>query len=35
MQVTVTGRAVSLLPGIPGLHISQSASGARERWTAP
>lgn len=35
MRVTVTGRAVSLLPGIPGLHISQSASGARERWTTP
>lgn len=35
MQVTVTGRAVSLLPGVPGRLISQSASGARERWTTP
>ncbi|MFB8026854.1 TadE family protein [Streptomyces sp. NPDC055990] len=35
MKVTVTGRAVSLVPGIPGLLISQSATGARERWTTP
>ncbi|WP_435844261.1 TadE family protein [Streptomyces clavifer] len=33
MKVTVTGRAVSLVPGLPGLLISQSATGARERWT--
>jgi Flp pilus assembly protein TadG len=35
MQVTVTGTAPSMIPGISGLHISQSASGARERWTTP
>jgi hypothetical protein len=35
MQVTVTGSAPSMIPGISGLHISQSASGARERWTTP
>lgn len=35
VQVTVTGNAVSLLPGIPDLHISQTASGARQRWTTP
>lgn len=35
MKVTVTGRAVSLVPGLPGLLISQSATGARERWTPP
>lgn len=33
MQVTVTGTAVSLLPGVSGLHVSQSAAGPRERWT--
>ena len=33
MQVTVTGSAPSMLPGIAGLHISQSASGPRERFT--
>ncbi|MFJ8769583.1 TadE family protein [Streptomyces clavifer] len=35
MKVTVTGRAVSLVPGLPGLMVSQSATGARERWTTP
>lgn len=35
VEITVSGTAVSMLPGIPGLHISQSASAARERWTAP
>lgn len=35
MKVTVTGRAVSLLPGVPGKLISQSATGPRERWTSP
>ncbi|WUD70300.1 pilus assembly protein [Streptomyces sp. NBC_00510] len=35
VRVTVTGTAPSLLPGISGLHISQSASGTKERWTAP
>ncbi len=31
--VTVTGRAVSLLPGLPGWSISQAASGPVERFT--
>jgi hypothetical protein len=31
--VTVTGRAVSLLPGLPGWSISQTASGPVERFT--
>jgi hypothetical protein len=35
VEITVSGTAVSLLPGIPGLHVSQSASAARERWTTP
>lgn len=35
VEITVSGTALSMLPGIPGLHISQSASAARERWTAP
>ncbi|MET7621938.1 TadE family protein [Streptomyces sp. NPDC005408] len=35
MQVTVTGTAPSMLPGISGLRVSQSASGTRERWTTP
>ncbi|MFJ3826000.1 TadE/TadG family type IV pilus assembly protein [Streptomyces nodosus] len=33
VTVTVTGRAPSLLPGVDGIVITQSASGARERWT--
>ncbi|MFI2373171.1 TadE/TadG family type IV pilus assembly protein [Streptomyces sp. NPDC018833] len=33
VTVTVTGRAPSLLPGVDGITITQSASGARERWT--
>jgi hypothetical protein len=35
MQVTVSGTAPSMIPGISGLRVSQSASGARERWTTP
>jgi Flp pilus assembly protein TadG len=35
VEVTVSGTAVSMLPGIPGLHVSQSASAAREHWTQP
>lgn len=35
VEITVSGTAVSMLPGIPGLHVSQSAAAARERWTAP
>jgi len=35
IQVTVSGTAPSMIPGISGLRVSQSASGARERWTNP
>lgn len=35
VQITVTGSVPSMLPGIPGLHISQTASSPRERWTTP
>ncbi|TXS06940.1 pilus assembly protein [Streptomyces sp. col6] len=33
IRIQVTGRAPSLLPGVPGLTITQSASGPVERWT--
>jgi Flp pilus assembly protein TadG len=33
--VTVTGRTLSLLPGLPGWAVSQSASGPVERFTRP
>ncbi|MEV7617007.1 TadE family protein [Streptomyces sp. NPDC089799] len=35
VRVTVSGTAPSLIPGISGLSVSQSASAPRERWTAP
>ncbi|GHD79804.1 TadE family protein [Streptomyces goshikiensis] len=35
VRVTVTGRALSLIPGLSGLSVSQSASAPRERWTTP
>ncbi|MGW5465425.1 TadE/TadG family type IV pilus assembly protein [Streptomyces sp. NPDC003996] len=35
VSVHVTGTAISMIPGLPGLHISQSASGTVERWTLP
>ncbi|MFE6848795.1 TadE/TadG family type IV pilus assembly protein [Streptomyces sp. NPDC057686] len=35
VSVTVTGSAPSMMPGISGLSISQSASAPRERWTTP
>jgi len=34
VRVTVTARTVSLLPGIPGPQVSQTASGPRERFTS-
>ncbi len=34
LRVTVTGRTVSLLPGIPGPQVSQTASGRLERFTS-
>ncbi|MFK0016965.1 TadE family protein [Streptomyces sp. NPDC091027] len=35
VRVTVTGSAPSMLPGLSGLAVSQSASAPRERWTTP
>lgn len=35
VRVTVTGTAPSLIPGLSGLHVSQSAGAPRERWTTP
>ncbi|MEU4095901.1 TadE/TadG family type IV pilus assembly protein [Streptomyces sp. NPDC026673] len=35
VRVTVTGTAPSLLPGIAGLRVTQSATSPRERWTTP
>ncbi|MEU6260437.1 TadE/TadG family type IV pilus assembly protein [Streptomyces sp. NPDC047043] len=33
VRVQVTGTALSMIPGVSGLHVSQSASGPVERWT--
>ncbi|MFJ3229146.1 TadE family protein [Streptomyces sp. NPDC086783] len=35
VRVQVSGTAMSMIPGVAGLHVSQSASGAVERWTTP
>ncbi|MEU8951617.1 TadE family protein [Streptomyces sp. NPDC048489] len=35
VRVQVSGTAMSMIPGLPGLHVTQSASGAVERWTVP
>ncbi|MFI5641985.1 TadE family protein [Streptomyces goshikiensis] len=35
VRVTVTGQAISLIPGLSSLSVSQSASAPRERWTTP
>ncbi|GHB74346.1 hypothetical protein GCM10010377_75950 [Streptomyces viridiviolaceus] len=35
VRVQVSGVAQSLLPGVPGLTITQSASAPAERWTKP
>ncbi|MEW2471079.1 TadE family protein [Streptomyces sp. NPDC046994] len=35
VQVQVTGTAQSMIPGVSGLHVSQSASGPQERWVNP
>ncbi|MEV6056448.1 TadE family protein [Streptomyces sp. NPDC052107] len=32
VSVQVRGTAMSMIPGLPGLRISQSASGPVERW---
>ncbi|WTX60517.1 pilus assembly protein [Streptomyces sp. NBC_00648] len=34
VRVRVSGTAPSILPGLPGLRVTQSASGPRERWVA-
>ncbi|WP_369383255.1 TadE/TadG family type IV pilus assembly protein [Streptomyces sp. cg36] len=33
VRIRVSGTALSMIPGVPGLHIRQSASGPVERWT--
>lgn len=33
VRVEVSGTALSMIPGVAGLQITQSASGPRERWT--
>ncbi|MGX1266962.1 hypothetical protein RKD18_000156 [Streptomyces phaeoluteigriseus] len=35
VQVQVSGTAMSMIPGVSGLQVSQSASGPVERWTVP
>lgn len=35
MRIEVTGRALSVLPGVPGLPVRQHAQGPRERFTQP
>ncbi|MFF3991432.1 TadE/TadG family type IV pilus assembly protein [Streptomyces sp. NPDC001797] len=35
VHVQVSGTALSMIPGVPGLTITQSASGPAERWTVP
>ncbi|MGP4009952.1 TadE family protein [Streptomyces sp. 4N124] len=35
VRIQVTGTAQSMIPGVAGLQVSQSASGAVERWTTP
>ncbi|WP_276615665.1 TadE/TadG family type IV pilus assembly protein [Streptomyces sp. A1136] len=35
VRVAVTGTAPSLIPGLSGLSVSQSAGAPRERWTTP
>ncbi len=35
LRIEVTGRALSVLPGVPGLPVRQRAEGPVERFTAP
>jgi Flp pilus assembly protein TadG len=35
VRIQVSGTAQSMIPGIKGLRVTQSASGATERWTVP
>ncbi|MET8453128.1 TadE family protein [Streptomyces sp. NPDC005209] len=32
VRVSVSGVALSMIPGVPGLRVSQSASGPVEKW---
>jgi hypothetical protein len=33
VRIQVTGRALSVLPGVPGIQVTQSAVGSVERFT--
>ncbi|WP_028048827.1 TadE/TadG family type IV pilus assembly protein [Cellulomonas sp. URHD0024] len=33
VQVTVTGRSLSVMPGVPGIAVTQTAAGPVERFT--
>ncbi|MER6442814.1 TadE family protein [Streptomyces sp. NPDC001185] len=35
VRVRVSGTSLSMIPGVAGLQVSQTASGAVERWTTP
>ncbi|MEV5989315.1 TadE family protein [Streptomyces sp. NPDC052051] len=35
VRIQVSGTAMSMIPGLSGLRIAQSASGPVERWTVP
>jgi Flp pilus assembly protein TadG len=35
VRIEVSGTAQSMIPGVGGLRVSQSASGTVERWTVP
>ncbi|WP_435613651.1 TadE/TadG family type IV pilus assembly protein [Streptomyces sp. bgisy159] len=35
VRVQVSGTALSMIPGLSGLRVTQSASGPVERWTVP
>lgn len=35
VRVQVSGTAMSMIPGVSGLQVSQSASGPVERWVSP
>lgn len=35
VRIEVSGTALSMIPGVAGLQITQSASGPVERWTVP
>ncbi|MEU2284284.1 TadE family protein [Streptomyces sp. NPDC013178] len=35
VRIEVSGTALSMIPGLSGLQVTQSASGPVERWTGP